>query len=164
MPEGVRNCGCVGPECDKVSFEPDAFDSTAAAVGAGERDLVAHTGGFDPQHVLAAVSAGGMVVDLADGGLIFELAASAAGTAAGVALAASMDSSGPVVRPLIDDEQSTYTDADGIRHYTDAHVSSLLIKTAQDPSGWKGVELVDDAPEPPRPRSEGYRGGLYLWL
>lgn len=173
MPEGVRACHCVEPDCATVSFDDTAFAGTVADVEAGERDLIAHTGGFGPQFVLGTVKAGGMAVSLGDGGeLVMELAASAALSAAGVALAASLESSGPVVRPLIDDSQSTFTDTDGNRHYTDAHVTSLLVKTARNPDGWEGVEIVGEPPEapepprpePPRPRSEGYRGGLYLWL
>ena len=159
MPAGVRACSCVGPTCTKVEFKADAFSKTINLVLKGDRDLVAHVGGFSPDKVLASVSAGSLAVSLDDeGALLAEFDDRVADTPAGKMLADSNEATAPVLRPLIDEGLSTFQDVDDTRVYTDAVIGSLLLKTAKNPEGWEGIEI--EGREPDRRREDG---GL-LWL
>ncbi|MYF00773.1 MAG: hypothetical protein F4234_11510 [Gammaproteobacteria bacterium] len=158
MPAGVRACHCLDDtDCDSVEFEVDAFNRWAETLASRESDLVAHTGGFSPDKVLASVAAGTLAVSVADNGALeISLAPEVFETPAGRDLADSAPATMPVLRPLIDQEQSEFEDADGVRRYSLPWIQSLLVKTAQDPSGWEALELP-----PPRPRN---RRSALLWL
>ncbi|MDE0479229.1 MAG: HK97 family phage prohead protease [Gammaproteobacteria bacterium] len=148
MPAGVRACNCLaGTECDSVDFAATAFTGIVADVEKGDRDLVAHTGGFSPDKVLASASAGTLAVSIGDEGeLIAEIDEMAAETPAGRMLAESNAATAPVLRPLIDDDRSEYRDEGNVRIYTSAWISSLLLKVAQDPEGWEGIEIAGGPP------------------
>ena len=158
MPAGVRACHCLDDtDCTSVDFEVDAFNRWIETLKSRESDLVAHTGGFSPDKVLASMAAGTLAVSVADGGALeIELAPEVFDTPAGRDLADSAPATMPVLRPLIDQEQSEFEDADGVRRYSLPWIQSLLVKTAQDPSGWEALELP-----PPRPRN---RRSALLWL
>ncbi len=150
MPENIRACGCVGPACDSVKFAADAFREVADLVIAGKRELTVHTGRLDALHVLGSTAAGAVAVSLADdGALVADLTAAAMDSPAGEALAASVETSAPIVRPLIDDGASEFTESGAVRTYTVAMVSALLVKVPKETrEGWEPFEL----PRPPRKR------------
>lgn len=143
-PAAIRACACVGPDCDKVDFEPDSFRAFADTLKTREADLVAHTGGFSPDKVLASLIAGTLAITVAgDGSLIADLSPEAFDTPAGRDLAESLDATEPVIRPLIDDSLSEFEDVDGVRIYTLPWITSLLLKVAQNPEGWEALELIE---------------------
>ena len=149
----IADCECVGPYCRKIRIEPGAFERVLARAAANEIDIPAHTGRFRPENMLASTGAGTLTLAAMASGLLMTLLGEAALTQAGEAVAASMEASPPIVRPLIDQDESEYTDEeiDGemVRVYQDAALQSILVKWSQA-LGWETIELVD-APEPSTP-------------
>ncbi|MCY4156223.1 MAG: HK97 family phage prohead protease [Gammaproteobacteria bacterium] len=162
MPNNIRSCSCVGGDCDSVDFGEGAFDNTIKLVADGERDLVAHTGGFSPDKVLASAGAGTLAVSIGEAGeLVAEIDEKAANTPAGRMLAESNDATAPVLRPLIDDSRSEFRDEGNVRVYSSAWISSLLLKVAQDADGWERIEI--GGREPDR-RGHDDDGSHLLWI
>lgn len=148
LPNAIRACSCVGPDCDRVDYAPGAFDKVIKLTHSGERNVTAYAG---KDRVLASTAAGSLTLaTAADGGLEIELAAEVAGTPAGRDLAAAAPATMPVVRPLAldDGELTEYQDRDGVRHYSSVDFAAILINPAPAPDGWQPVELEN----PPRRR------------
>ena len=105
--------------------------------------------------MLATVFAGTLRLRKVDDVVTVELDDAVAGTPAGAALAASNDATMPVLRPLLDDARSEFTEQGNVRRYSRAWLQSLLFKTAQFPEGWSRIDIghIADA-DPPRKRAD----------
>ncbi|MCY4157279.1 MAG: HK97 family phage prohead protease [Gammaproteobacteria bacterium] len=144
MPESVRRCGCVGPNCTSVRFTADAFERAVGQAAARERNIVLHTGSYDPGHVIATTAAGSLFLSTgADGAIVAEVSREAMESPAGTALAESVETSAPIVRPLLNDDDSEFTEEGAVRTYTVAAVTSLLVKVSlADATGWEKFEVL----------------------
>ena len=155
MPSAIRACSCVGPSCDSVKFTADAFTKTVELTLSGKRNLALHTGSYDPGHIIATSGAGSLLVSLgASGEIVADVTVDALETPAGRALVESLESTAPIVRPLIDDAESEFTEDGNVRTYSVAAVTSLLVKVSlADPAGWDPFELHKQPPRKRRWRS-----------
>ena len=144
MPANIRACSCVGPQCDSVKFTADAFKQAVEKTNSGQRNMVLHSGSYDPGHVIATSAAGSLILSLADdGAIVAEVSQEAMRSPAGEALAQSVETSAPIVRPLIDDAESEFSDDGNVRTYSVAAVSSLLVKVSlASAEGWEQFELL----------------------
>ena len=146
MPDFVRACSCVDGGCDSVNFTVDAFPRFISSLKSREQDLILHTGRLDAQHAIASVSAGTLALSATDSGALqIDIDPAALETPAGTALVESAQATGPVLRPLIDDAKSEYSDEGNVRVYAMPWIDSLLVKNAQNPTGWEGLELPQPA-------------------
>ncbi len=131
-------CECVGGGCQKVVFAPTALENIDA------RDVLATIGRLS--EALGSVSGGNLLFKNKRDRLDYELTPAARDTAAGRQLTDLVDARVPIYgRPLIDEAASVFTDVGGIRTFTDAAVTAILLKPIQDGErrlGWDPV-LVD---------------------
>ena len=153
----VSQCRCASP-CTMVRFQPGAWDSTVRAAREGERDIAAQAGSLAAPDILASTRAGTLRLDTdRAGGLLAMLIGASRATPAAAAIMATAAAAPPLVRPILDDDASTWqeVDVDGqqVRDYSDAHLRSLLVKWADAP-GWRALRIVgapvEPAPGPPR--------------
>ena len=144
MPDSIRKCSCVGPNCDSVKFAESAFDKAIEQAQSGQRNIVLHTGSLDPAHVVATTFAGSLLLSRGDDGSIeAEITQEAMESPAGEMLAESVETSAPIVRPLIDEAESEFTEDGNVRTYTLAAITALLVKVSRnDPTGWDPFELL----------------------
>ena len=129
-------------------------------MNAGEVDIPVHTGSLNPRDMLGSTRTGAVVFDVVPddaplrtivtpGSLVLSFVQAILGTLAGAAIAKTADTSPPIARPIVDDEQSTYKDVeeDGerVREYVDAWITSILVKVATDESAKGWSTMVVDA-------------------
>jgi len=138
-------CDCQGPDVNEVMFEPGAWADTLAS----DREVLAVAGTFD--RALASRTRGTLVLsERGDGGLGIALAREAGETPAGRDLAATAKAVPITARPILDNDQSAFTDRDGVRAFTKAHLRAVLLKPSDKPDGWEPAEIDGDAKSTPR--------------
>ena len=150
MPDAIRRCTCVSKatagKCQSVAFDEDAFVEVVKLVQSGKRPMTLHTGGLDHQHVIATAAAGTLTVEIGKAGeLVAEVAADRMRSEVGRQFADYIENAAPVVRPLMNDAESTFVDDEdaGVRRYSVAMVDALLVKVAlTDPRGWDQFEVT----------------------
>ena len=160
---GRKTCKCLTGECKMVRFKPQAFEPVREAVEAGTANVPVHTGSLAPRDMLGDTGTGAVVLDIvpddaplrsivAPGSLVLSFAQAILGTVAGEAVAKSVEVSPPIVRPIIDDEQSEFEeveeDGELVRVYSRAWLSSILVKTATDESARGWSTMIVDPVEP----------------
>ena len=146
----VAECRCNSP-CTMVQFPAGAWDSTVRAARDGERDIAAQTGSLAAPDILASTRAGTLRLDTdAAGGLLATLIGASRATPAAAAIMATAAAAPPLVRPLVDDDLSTWAEREiegqQVRVYEDAWLRSLLVKWA-DATGWRALRIVGDGAE-----------------
>ena len=139
-------CDCQGPGVESVVFEPGAWADTLAS----DREVLAVAG--DYTKAVASRTRGTLeLAERDDGGLDIALTRAAADTPAGRDLADMAKAVPITVRPILDNDQSDFTDADGVRTFTKAYLRAVLIKPSDRPDGWEPAELEGEG-EPPKRR------------
>ena len=142
---GVESyCGCLDGDCSKVYFRPRAmsgFDD-----GGDVLALIGRT-----SEAVGSTRGGTLTLRDTPEALEFEIAPAGRDTAAGRQLMDLAQARVPVfARPLIDEAESEFTDAGGVRTFTSARVKSLLIKPiAGGPElrqGWEPLDIPVDEP------------------
>ena len=155
IPVGARaSCECAGEDCDSVIFDGGSLDALIDGTG----DVIATSGRLVPENILGSREAGTLVFERTAAGVGLALLESRTPAAASVRAAAAV---APIhARPLVDIEASESVVADGVRRYSRAAVSTILVKTAPPDrrDGWAAAE-VDGAD--PAARSSRRRP---LWL
>ena len=149
-------CECQGDDIEAVSFEANAFTESIAS----NREILAVAGSFDK--ALASRKAGTLrLTGDEGGGLVIELDEVASRTPSGADLAGTMKAVPITARPILDNDQSTFTDADGVRTFSKAHLRAVLIKPTDNSDGWDPVVLV-------KPKQRRFRfhtiGERRVWL
>ena len=138
-------CDCQGPDVNEVLFEPGAWADSLAS----DREVLAVAG--DYSKAVASRTRGTLVLrDRQDGGLTIELTREAGATPAGRDLAATAKAVPITVRPILDNDQSSFTDAGGVRTFTKAHLRAVLLKPSDRPDGWEPAEIDGDGEPAPR--------------
>ena len=118
------SCRCQGPECDRVLFLPNSFDL-------GEGVLAVGGGGFS--NVLGSLKRKTLIAKENRRGLQIGLTDDSTATAKRII---SDNKVAPMfARPILDLENSEYTDADGLRTFTRANVRAVLIKPTDTTEG-----------------------------
>ena len=159
-----QKCRCIKGKdgtknCEMIYVTADAYKQMIRDTQTGKRDVIAHTGTYDAAHALGSVKSGGLrLSEGRNGNLLAALSPEAAHTQAGRALAQSVEAARPVMRPIIDQEASTWTErlrpGDGVgdvlvRTYTNVVLASLLVKWTTDSQGWSPIWLPWVDSEPP---------------
>ena len=140
-------CDCQGPDVSEVTFEPGAWADTLAS----DREVLAVAG--DYSKAVASRRRGTLVLhERDDGGLDIELTREAGATPAGRDLADMAGAVPITARPILDNEESTFTDSDGVRTFTKAYLRAVLLKPSDRPDGWEPAEIDGDAEPAPRAR------------
>ena len=126
-----------GRDCDSVIFGPGSLD--ALVDGAG--DVIATSGRLVPENILGSKSAGTLLLERTDAGVAVGL--TVASTPAGAAVRAAAAVSAVHARPLVDVDASTSTIEGTTRRYTEAVVTTILVKTAPADrrEGWDPAEV-----------------------
>ena len=138
-------CDCQGPDVNEVLFEPGAWAATLAS----DREVLAVAG--DYSKAVASRSRGTLLLSARqDGGLDIELTREAGATPAGRDLAATAKAVPITARPILDNDQSDFADADGLRTFTKAHLRAVLLKPSDRPDGWEPAEIDGDGEPAPR--------------
>ena len=138
-------CECLGPDCGQVEYMPDAFTDVVAKIAAGKLDIIAHAGSLNPADVLASTAAGSLRLRKADdGGLDVEVSREAMQSPAGRIVTGSA-AGAPIIRPIVDQDESEFEDVDGVRRYSRVAVKSLLVKfmSGVEDSGWEPAEITE---------------------
>ena len=147
-------CGCHGDGITAISMEPDAMDVMIES----DRNILAVAGRFD--RAIASTDKGTLQLARTQSGVEIRVSREALETEAGRELLETARVAPVHARPIIDPEQSTFTDADGLRTFSDVHLRAVLLKPADADAavGWPEIEIAADAPVPaPRKRAR-------LWL
>ena len=119
------SCRCQGPECDRVMFLPNSFDL-------GEGDTLA-VGGGGFSNVLGSLKRKTLIAEETRRGLQIGLTDDSTTTAKRII---SDNKVAPMfARPILDLENSEYSDADGLRTFTRANVRAVLIKPTDTTEG-----------------------------
>ena len=126
-------CECQGPTCTDVEFAPGAFQDLI-----DRRDVLA-VGGGGFANVLGSTRRGTLLVDQTKQGLRVGLTNSQTDTARRVVEAGGV--ADIFVRPLIDIEQSEYTDEGTTRIFTLAITRALLIKPTVNSKGHQAAKI-----------------------
>ena len=138
IPEGHRcSCECAGRDCDSVIFGPGSLDDLVD----GPDDVIATSGRLVPENILGSKSAGTLVLARTAAGVAVGL--TVASTPAGAAVRAAAAVSAVHARPLVDVDASTSTIEGTTRRYTEAVVTTILVKTAPADrrEGWDPAEV-----------------------
>ena len=158
IPIGRRaSCECAGPDCDSVLFDMGSLDELIDGPG----DVIATSGRLVPENILGSREAGTLAFERTAAGVGMALLVGSTPAAASVRAAAAV---APIhARPLVDVAASESTVDDGMRTYTRAHVTTILVKTAPPGrrDGWDPAE-VDGAD--PAARSLNLSRRLPRWL
>lgn len=132
----VGACDCQGPDVTGVTFEPGAWADTLAS----DREVLAVAG--DYSKAVASRSRGTLLLSARDdGGLAIALTREAGETPAGRDLAATAKAVPITARPILDNNESTFTDAEGLRTFAKAHLRAVLLKPSDRPDGWEPAEI-----------------------
>ena len=126
-------CECQGPTCTDVQFEVGAFQDLV-----DRRDVLA-VGGGGFANVLGSTRRGTLLVNQTDKGLQVGLTNSGTATARRVVEAAAV--ADIYVRPLIDVEQSEYTDEGTTRIFSLAVTRALLVKPTVNSEGHTAAKI-----------------------
>ena len=140
-------CDCQGPDVNEVMFEAGAWADTLAS----DREVLAVAG--DYSKAVASRARGTLVLSEGDNGALrIELTREAGETPAGRDLAATARAVPITARPILDNDESTFTDEGGVRTFTKAHLRAVLLKPSDRPDGWEPAEIDGDAEPAPRAR------------
>ena len=119
------SCRCQGPACDRVLFLPNSFDL-------GEGDTLA-VGGGGFSNVLGSLKRKTLIAEETRRGLQIGLTDDTTETAKRII---SDNKVAPMfARPILDLENSEYTDADGLRTFTKANIRAILVKPTDTTEG-----------------------------
>ena len=132
-------CDCLPEEgIIEVQFKPAAFDRLIDKVEAGERDVPAFIGGpMTPSSMVASTRRGTMRLRKPKrGGLTIELTGASRETQAAKSIIETQPTAPVSVRPLINNDASTFEDRDGLRIYEEAEVRAVLLKWAPAEFNW----------------------------
>ena len=121
----VMQCECQGPTCGAVEFLPGAFGDPRAGI------LAVGGGGF--ANVLGSIGRGTLLVEDSDDALRIGLTDSATETARSVVDAARV--ADIYVRPILDLEESVFTEINRVRTFTTAAVRAWLVKPTDASDG-----------------------------
>ena len=140
-------CICIGPECEIVEFERSSFDQVLADVEAGTRDVAATSGRLGASEILGSTGAGTLRLSRNDdGGLGVALTGASRDTDAAQALVNSHRAAPAIVRPILNNDASTFTErlvrGRLVRTYSNAVLVAILIKFA-DSFGWDVAEIAE---------------------
>ncbi len=127
-------CRCHRGTCDRVQFEPGAFDE---ALGDEGRDTLLITGTFDS--AMASRQKGTLKFSKSDGALKVE--AQLPATTAADDLAANSKNVDLLTRPVFDQDLSEYIEKDGVATYTKVHLKAVLVG-ASDVEGWPAATIA----------------------
>lgn len=120
IPYGRRlQCECAGPECTTVEFLPGSLD-----LGERDGDVLAVGGNY--LNVLGSLRRGTLLVEDSPEGLRVGLTSSSTDTARKIMEAGSV--SDIYVRPLLDLDDSDFTESDRVRTFSSASVRALIVK------------------------------------
>ena len=125
------SCRCQGPECDRVKFEPGSFDL-------GEGDTLA-VGGGGFSNVLGSLKRGTLIAEENRKGLQIGLTDDSTITAKRIISDSAV--ADMYARPILDLENSEYTDSDGLRTFTRANVRAILIKPTDTIEGHQAAAV-----------------------
>ncbi len=133
---GIKStCECLDGQCGKVMFRPEAFDRIA------EKDVLAIAGRLTES--LGSVFGASLLFKNRKDRTDFEITDAAKNTAAGQTITDLVDSKTAIyARPLIDENLSVFKDVDGVREFTTAAVSAILVKPIKDGEnriGWDPI-------------------------
>ena len=145
IPEGHQcSCECAGRDCQMVVFERGSLEEL---VDDDAADVVATSGRLVPENILGSKAAGTLLLAHTSAGVALGLTEARTPAAASVRAAAAV--SEIHARPLIDVEASESTVSDGVRTYTAAHVTAILVKTAPPDRriGWEPADIDGADPE-----------------
>ena len=146
---GVESyCECLTGECNRVVFRPVALS------GFADDDVLAIVG--RNSEAVGSTKGGTLRLRDTDEALKYELDTAGRDTAAGRQLTDLARSRVSIYgRPLLDDAESEFTEADGVRTYTKARMRSLLLKPIsggpERTQGWQALDVPVDG-DPPRRR------------
>ncbi len=131
-------CDCQGPACDTVIFEPGAWTETVNS----DREVLAVAG--DYSKAVASRRRGTLVLsETDDGDLDIALTKEAGQTPAGRDLA-ELHGAVPITpRPILDNDLSEFSDKDGVRTFTKAHLRAVLLKPTERDEGWEPAQIAE---------------------
>ena len=145
-------CDCQGPEIKSVNFEPGAWRDTLAE----DREVLAVAG--DYSRAVASRKRGTLELsEREDGGLDIRLTREAGDTPAGRDIAEMATAVPITARPILDNDLSTFTDENGERRFTKAHLRAVLLKPTERDDGWEPATFEDGErakPEPAKRRAQ----------
>ena len=127
-------CKCVGPSCKSVRYRPGSFKG---AVDGDDEVLLLVGQGFSS--AIASKRRGSLLLsESTDGDLVadFELPP----TPATDDLVERSLSTDIVMRPIVDDDNSDFTDIGDVREYASVKLRALLLRPTEDPDGWHRLD------------------------
>ena len=128
--------GCLA----EVRFTTTAAIEMADLIGGIERDILVAYKDFG--RPLASARKNTLRAGVSDEGL--EIAVDLPPGRLGDNVIEAHEAAGVVVRPLIDDERSEYTDTERAREYTKPHMRALLIASTDAKQGWPSPTIEYD--------------------
>ena len=159
-------CECIrqrgpgtGAEClAEVRFTTTAAIEMADLLGSVERDVLVAYKNFG--HPLASARKNTLRAGISDEGL--ELAVDLPDGRLGDEVVEAHSAAGVVVRPLIDDERSEFTDSERAREYSKPYVRAFLVASTDATGGWPTPKIEFDDPDGDRAAPEPVRRRVWL--
>ena len=126
-------CGCVGGDCDKVEYEVGAFTESLN----DDSEILIVNG--DYKRPLGSQRRG--TLRIAERGDRLEASFTLPDNEGGRDLLESTAAVDFVLRPLVDDDQSDFTDVGGVRRYSRASLRALIAVATDADDGWLKLGL-----------------------
>ena len=170
-------CECVSrggasKDCREVIFNPGAFERIVREANEGRRDVIATQGTYKAGDVLGSTGLRTLRLSLdRRGSLVAELLEPDAPAPAVEAVKASFPTVRPIMRPIINWDESRWSEKNGAAEIDEAVVDALLVKWTPYSKGWGEnfalgaliAALLSDGEEESE-EEEGPRRRARIWL
>ena len=133
------DCSCQRGVCDKIVVNQGAYADALVR----DRVILIHG---DYAGGISSTKRGSLVLTDTEKGLVFE--SSVPDSQMGRDLIAQVEGIDVIARPIVDQDSSTFTEADGVATYRRMALRAIALTPTDAAEGWEPIDLIE--PEEPR--------------